>query len=780
MHLLLWCRRREEWASLAFALAALGVAGTAAGEMLMMRAPTPAEYGAVIRLTYVPIAVLVSALVGFVWASFGTGRAELARAALGLQGLALILNFTTGQNIVAREVLSLRQVRLFGEPVSVVAEAVGNPWICVDQLCAVFVLGFVGDAALRLWRQGGQEERRKALCVGGGLFAFILVAAGYSALVDLQVLHSPYCISLPFLGMVGVMGYEMSRDLLRASQLVRELRVSEAELQSSRAAIADELQFERLITEISTMLIHAPTADVEDSIVAAIGKVAQSLGFDVAAYSLLFGADEGVVAYVWNAPGVPGLPPDLTDKDFPWKARELHAGRDTHIRSVNDFPPEAHTDRATCERLGLKSSLDVSLLVGGRSVGVFSMGSFLQEQAVSKHVAQRQHILGDLFANAVVRARAEAALRDSERRLNLAANAAELGLWNWNIGKNTMWATDRAKTLFGLPPDGDVTYDMWAERLHPEDRPQVEAELREAVANRLVYALDYRILRADGQEHWIAAHGEPAYDPDGCPSSMSGVVMDITERRKAERELQGLRSDLSQAGRVTLLGQLASALAHELSQPLAAVLRNAEAAEMMLREPSPDLEELAALVADIREDDTRAAQVIDRMRSLLKRRHIELTAVRVDELVKDVVSLVRSDTSSTRVRIELDVAPGLPPVQGDRVHLQQVLLNLMVNALDATASDESGLRLIRVSAGLTDSGRVEMAVRDNGPGIPPELLGRLFEPFFTTKADGLGVGLAMSTTIVQAHHGRLWAENDPAGGAVFRFTVPLASSGGLA
>ena len=512
----------------------------------------------------------------------------------------------------------------------------------------------------------------------------------------------------------------------------------------------------------------------------AIGKVAQSLGFDVAAYSLLFGRDQGLVAYVWNAPGVSGLPPNLTDKDFPWKARELSAGRDTCIRTLADFPPEASTDRATYQRLGLKSSLDVSLQVGGRAVGVFSMGSFLKEQAVLEHIAQRQRILGDLLGNAVVRARAEAALRDSERRLKLAANAADLGLWNWDVGEDTLWATDRGKTLFGLPPEEEVTYEMWADRLHPDDRPQVEAGLREAIANRLVYDADYRIVRTDGQERWIAAHGEPAYAPEGSPSFMTGVVMDITERRKAEREVLALSSDLAQAGRVTLLGQLASALAHELSQPLAAVLRNAEAAEIMLRDPSPDLEELAAIVTDIHADDLRAAQVIDRLRSLLKRRSIELTPVRIDELVHDVVSLVRSDADSTQVRIEVDVAPGLPPVWGDRVHLQQVLLNLMVNAMDATAGDESGSRRIRVSAGLTEGAMVEMAVRDSGPGIPPELLERLFEPFFTTKADGLGVDSAMSTTIVQAHSGRLWAENDPAGGAVFRFTVPLASTGGPA
>jgi PAS domain S-box-containing protein len=778
MHLLVWCKNRAAWGSLAFTLAALGVAGTAAGELLMMRSSTPWEMGFAIRLAYVPVAVLVMALVGFVQLSFGNGRCWLAWTTAGLQGLALILNFTSGPNIIYLDIASLRQIEFLGEAVSVVAQAVGNPWVRVDELGNLFLLVFVADASFRLWRSGAPENRRRALRVGGAILGFILVAAGYSALVDNRVIQSPYFISLPFLGLVVVMGLELSDDVLRANQLVGELQHSQSHLLASRMEMDHQLRFERLVTEISAMLINIPPAEVEKRIVAAMGRVASMLGFDIAVYSLLFGQGTGLVAYVWNKPGVAGMPAHLTEKDFPWKARELSEGRDTHLRTLDDFPPEAAVDRATYERYGIKSSSDVPIIVGGRGVGVFSLGSFEKEQAVPPPIIQRQRIVGDLFANAVLRGQADAALRESERRLDLAAAAANLGLWFWKMQDNSLWATDRAKEIFDFSPETRVTFEMWRERLHPEDRPTIEAELAEAIARRGAYDAEYRILRRDREVRWIAARGEVGFDREGKPGSMTGVVMDITARKKAELETQELRRDLAHSSRVTLLGQLASALAHELGQPLGAIMRNAEAAELILREHPPDLEELQAIVTDIRRDDQRAGDVISGLRSLLKRRELELHPVRLSGLIAEVVALVRADARERGVRVEVSTAPGLPEVQGDRVHLQQVLLNLLINAMDALMGSRTGERLIAIDSVSAPDGQVMVSVSDNGPGIPEELLSRLFEPFFTTKASGMGVGLAVSKNLIEAHQGKLWAENRPEGGAVFRFTVPMARGEG--
>jgi len=248
--------------------------------------------------------------------------------------------------------------------------------------------------------------------------------------------------------------------------------------------------------------------------------------------------------------------------------------------------------------------------------------------------------------------------------------------------------------------------------------------------------------------------------------------------RQTRQELEELRSELARAGRVTALGQLASALAHELSQPLGAILRNAEAAEIHLSSPAPDLQELREIVADIRKDDRRAGDVIEQMRALIKRRTLEMHPLPLNELVQDVISLVHSDAVERHVALDYVVASGLPLVAGDRVHLSQVLLNLIINGMDAIqSSPASSAKRVVVEARPKEEGKVEVAVTDSGPGVPPEVIARVFDPFYTTKSGGLGMGLPISRTIIEAHGGRLWAEPAPSGrGLTFRFTLAEAQA----
>ena len=245
--------------------------------------------------------------------------------------------------------------------------------------------------------------------------------------------------------------------------------------------------------------------------------------------------------------------------------------------------------------------------------------------------------------------------------------------------------------------------------------------------------------------------------------------------RETRQELEELRSELTRAGRVTALGQLASALAHELSQPLGAILRNAEAAEIHLNSPCPDLEELRAIVSDIRKDDRRAGDVIEQMRALIKRRTLQMNPLGLNELVQDVFSLVHSDAMARHVALDSSVAPGLPLVAGDRVHLSQVLLNLIMNGMDAMQATPGVSKRVLIEARPREEGKVEVAVTDSGPGVPAEIIDKVFDPFYTTKSGGLGMGLPISRTIIEAHGGRLWAERAPAGrGLTFRFTLVQA------
>jgi signal transduction histidine kinase len=206
-------------------------------------------------------------------------------------------------------------------------------------------------------------------------------------------------------------------------------------------------------------------------------------------------------------------------------------------------------------------------------------------------------------------------------------------------------------------------------------------------------------------------------------------------------------------------------------------LRNAEAAELFLQHPSPDLDEIRAILSDIRADDERAGQVIDRMRGLLKRQTLDTAQLDVGALVKDVAALVRIDAATRQVKVEVEVPADLPPVRGDRVQIQQVLLNLILNGMDALHETRPEDRRVNVIARLDGAQLVEIAVGDAGPGIPADTLARIFDPFFTTKPNGMGIGLAISRSIVEAHSGRLWAENRNGGGAEVRFTLPIAEEG---
>jgi C4-dicarboxylate-specific signal transduction histidine kinase len=265
---------------------------------------------------------------------------------------------------------------------------------------------------------------------------------------------------------------------------------------------------------------------------------------------------------------------------------------------------------------------------------------------------------------------------------------------------------------------------------------------------------------------------------DGKPVRLAGVSMEITARRRNELELQRQRETLAQLQRASAIGQLSTVLAHELNQPLGAILRNAEAAEMLLDTEPPDLDELRAIVADIHRDDQRAAAVIGRMRALLQRRSLQFEAVDLQDLVAQVSALLRAEIQARHATLDISVPEDLPRVRGDRVHLQQVLLNLLLNSLEAVRDLAEERRGLTVEASQRGDGQIEVVVRDQGPGFPPERISGVFDPFVSTRTGGTGLGLSISRTIVEAHGGHIQAENDPQGGATVRFTLEAAHDGG--
>jgi C4-dicarboxylate-specific signal transduction histidine kinase len=275
--------------------------------------------------------------------------------------------------------------------------------------------------------------------------------------------------------------------------------------------------------------------------------------------------------------------------------------------------------------------------------------------------------------------------------------------------------------------------------------------------------------RKDGSEVPVEIGLNPIDTPDGM--AILASIIDITARRRIEAETAQQRSELTHLSRVAMLGELSGSLAHELNQPLTAILSNAQAAQRILGRGTGNLDEIREILKDIVEDDRRAGEVIKRLRTLFRKEEVRYRTLEVNDVVLDVLKLLRSDLLNRDVVVSAELAAGLPTVDGDPVQLQQVLLNLVMNGCDAM-DGVPGDRRMTLRTAAAAGGEVEVSVADRGRGIPPGDLERIFEPFVSTKAEGMGLGLAVCRTIVAAHRGRLWAANNAARGASFHFTLP--------
>jgi PAS domain S-box-containing protein len=923
--------------------------------------------------------------------------------------------------------------------------------------------------------------------------------------------------------------------------------------------LEERLRFEQLVSELSSTFINLPPDKVEAQIIEALGQVARLLRFDIAALSVFTGrGTEGRVAYIWRAERVPEIPSDLTDKDFPWSAQELFAGRDVCLRSLEMLPLAARIDRATYEKYHVRSSYSVPMVAGGKVIGVLGLNTVGEEHEVPRELLQGQRLLGEIFANALARKtaeesrreseqnfrnlvettaavpwradieswvftyvgpqavnllgyplqqwyekdfwvshlhpddkefavntctalsksaedfefeyrmidvsgdtvwvhdivkcehrdgkpaelrgfmldiserkQAEEALHESEERISLAANTAGLGLWVWDSTRDESWVTPEGRRLFGWAEFEPVNLERFIHTLHPDDREptrqavlrslqngsdyvaeyrvvlsggalrwiatrgriefdangsplrlrgvsiditerkSADEALRESEARfhtmadtapvmiwmadtdtlctffnkgwldftgrtleqelgngwtegvhredfdhclenyvnsfnaRQEFTMEYRLRRHDGEYCWVQDHGVPRFesdgkfvgyigtaiditeskraektlekereflrqvidivpnfifakdregrftlvnqavadaygttvedligktdadfnpnrdevesfhrmdlevidtlkerfipeehltdaqgnvrwlqtvkrpivDKDGSANQILGSSTDITQRKQAESDLQHNRQELAHLTRISTMGELAASLAHELNQPLTAILSNAQAAQRFMTANPADLEEVREILKDIVQDDSRASEVIQRMRALVKKEDVAFVPLDLGEVIRDVARLVHNDAGLLNVHIALELNFGLPSVRGDRVQLQQVVLNLMLNAFDAMKDCPVNERRVVLQAQEDGARMTRVAVRDRGLGIRNDKLEEIFQPFYTTKRDGLGMGLSISRSIIQDHGGRLWVENNSDRGATFYFTVPMGERG---
>jgi len=365
-------------------------------------------------------------------------------------------------------------------------------------------------------------------------------------------------------------------------------------------------------------------------------------------------------------------------------------------------------------------------------------------------------------------------LRESEARMTLAVEGANFGIWIRDIDRNEIWASDHWRSLFGFAKAERLEFDGILQRLHPEDREPLNQTLANALARGGAYETEYRILLPDGRVRWISSRGRVECNGDGKPAFVRGVSLDITARKLAELELHERRGELAHLSRVTMLGELSGSLAHELNQPLTAILSNAQAAEHYLAEDAPDLAQVREILADIVAEDERAGEVIRRLRLLLKKGEVQQQALDVNEVVIEVLKLARSDLTSHGVTVETTLATDLAPIRGDGVQLQQVLLNLVMNACDAMAGNDAKDRRLTLRTRAAGAAGVRIEVSDVGCGLPAGGAEQVFERYFTTKPHGLGLGLSVCRTIITAHGGTLDAANNAERGVTFQCVLPLA------
>ena len=382
--------------------------------------------------------------------------------------------------------------------------------------------------------------------------------------------------------------------------------------------------------------------------------------------------------------------------------------------------------------------------------------------------------------------RSKEALRESKDQMGLAAEAANAAMWVWDVSGNDGRVTERGRSLFGFKPDARLDFGAILDQVHPEDRAARERAIKQALETRGEYEMEYRVQQPDGVVRWINARGRFVEPDDGSGPKLFGVSMDVTARKQAEasaaqerEELQRKRAELAHLARVATLGELTATLAHETAQPLTAILSNSSAAIRFLDAPEPDLQEVRETLADICQDTERAAEVIRRLRAMLKRdTPPDFTNVDLNDVIRTVEGIVRSDAVRHAVTVHLDLSPSLFPVRGDSVQLQQVMLNLMLNAFSAMSESElDGARRLTVRANSIDGSNVLIEVQDSGTGIAPDKLESIFEPFMTSKRDGLGMGLSICRSIIERHGGKIWASNNADRGATFSATLPRSDAG---
>jgi PAS domain S-box-containing protein len=381
-----------------------------------------------------------------------------------------------------------------------------------------------------------------------------------------------------------------------------------------------------------------------------------------------------------------------------------------------------------------------------------------------------------LQAESDERKHAENKLRESERYLAEAQRLSHTGSWAWvpATGEIRYWSEECFRVLGFDSQAGHPRDEAFFQRTHPKDHARFSEAVERARIEKAEFELNYRIIRPNGQTRDLHVVGHPVLGPSGDLIEFVGTVIDITEHKQAQEEKEKLRQvleDIAHVNRVTMMGELTASLAHEVNQPIAAAVTDAKTCIRWLTRAEPDLQEAREAASRTMKDAIRAGEIIHRIRLLFKKGTPQWELVDINDVVSEMTALLRDEATRHSVSLHTELASNLPKVKGDRVQLQQVMMNLMVNSIDAMKEVDT-TRELSIMSRRTEDEHLVVSVSDTGVGLPPQQTDKIFDPFFTTKLDGTGMGLRISRSIFESHGGRLWADNHSPRGASFYFTLP--------
>jgi PAS domain S-box-containing protein len=398
-------------------------------------------------------------------------------------------------------------------------------------------------------------------------------------------------------------------------------------------------------------------------------------------------------------------------------------------------------------------------------------GSMIWVREHAKAVQRPEGILVLVVCEDITeRKQGEDALRQSEMLLAEAQRISHTGSFALRaVTREAIWSAEMFR-IFGWDRTTKPSLELLLERTHPDDRASVRSVLESAWKEGKEWEHKHRLLMPDRSLKHLHAVGHPVRNPAG-ELEFLGAVMDITDAVAAEEELYRLRTELAHVNRVMTLGELTASIAHEINQPLTAVVTDASAAVRWLDGQLPDLAEARQALARIQKNGNRAAEVIQHIRALAKKSPVQMSQVDLNEVIHSVIAVTRSEVERNRIALRTELDAGLPAIQADRVQIQQVVLNLIMNAIEAMTDSEA--RELLVSSGQTTPQAVLVSVFDTGSGVDPQSVEHLFEPFYTTKNGGMGMGLAICRSILETHGGRLSARANEPHGAIFEFELPI-------